>query len=115
MPDTVPLARRTVVSHLRQAETSDPPLSDIGLAVSEAVTNAVRHGNADEVTVELSNGDGIRLCVVDGGTGFDPSEAGRPGHGFGLTSMRERAEALGGRLTIDSRPGAGTRVEVSLP
>ena len=83
--------------------------------VREAVTNAVRHGNADEVTVELSNGDGIRLCVVDGGTGFDPTEARRPGHGFGLTSMRERAEALGGRLTIDSRPGAGTRVEVSLP
>jgi signal transduction histidine kinase len=83
--------------------------------VREAVTNAVRHANADEVTVELSNGDGIRLSVVDRGTGFEPAEVGRRGHGFGLTSMRERAESLGGRLTIDSRPGAGTRVEVSLP
>lgn len=83
--------------------------------VREAVTNAVRHANADEVTVELSNGGGIRLSVIDRGTGFEPAEAGGRGQGFGLISMRERAEALGGSLTIDSRPGGGTRVEVSLP
>jgi signal transduction histidine kinase len=84
--------------------------------VREAVTNAARHGKATVVRIELSDGGGIRLRISDNGTGFDPehtqpSEVG----GFGLTSMRERAEELGGNLNVRSRPGFGTEIEVALP
>ncbi|HXG77025.1 MAG TPA: ATP-binding protein, partial [Gaiellaceae bacterium] len=81
----------------------------------EAVNNAATHSGAGLVRVELENGDAIRLRVEDEGAGFDPASlAPSAGRGFGLASMRERAEQLGARLTIDTRPGAGTRVEVEL-
>ena len=81
--------------------------------VREAITNATRHGGARTITIELADGDGLRLRVADDGRGFDPDLALRSG--FGLTSMRERAEALGGEFRIASRPGAGTEMEVKLP
>ena len=81
--------------------------------VREAITNATRHGGARTITIELADGDGLRLRVADDGRGFDPELALRSG--FGLTSMRERAEALGGEFRIASRPGAGTEMEVKLP
>jgi signal transduction histidine kinase len=80
--------------------------------VREAVSNTARHGKANVVTVQLLNSDGVRLRVGDDGIGFDPSE--RDGRGFGLTSMTERARALGGELSISSTPGAGTQIEVVL-
>jgi signal transduction histidine kinase len=79
---------------------------------SEAITNAARHGGAPLVRVQLEANGGVALRVADGGRGFDPSRP-RPG-GFGLVSMRERAEALGGRLDVSSSPGHGTVVEVRL-
>jgi signal transduction histidine kinase len=81
--------------------------------VREAVTNAARHGGAGLVRIELANGDGLRLRVADDGRGFTPGRT-RPG-GFGLVSMRERAEALGGSFTINSAPGDGTAIEVVIP
>ncbi len=54
--------------------------------------------------------------ISDDGLGFDPSTVTpQPGAGFGLRSMRERAEGLGGALQIDSTPGKGTRVVVDIP
>ena len=79
---------------------------------SEAITNAARHGSADLVRIQLENGHRVRLRIADTGRGFDPALARRDG--FGLTSMRERAEGLGGRFSVRSRPGAGTQVEVIL-
>jgi len=79
---------------------------------SEAITNAARHGGAQLVRVQLEANGGVALRVADAGRGFDPSRP-RPG-GFGLVSMRERAEALGGRLHVSSTPGHGTVVEVRL-
>ncbi len=79
----------------------------------EAVTNAARHGRSDVVRVELSAGRPLRMRISDAGVGFDPDAAPGPGH-FGLTSMRERASALGGRLSVASAPGRGTEVEVEL-
>lgn len=79
----------------------------------EAVLNAVRHGRAERIRVRLAqDGAGRLLEVTDDGTGFEP--AGRtPGHqGFGLISMRERAEALPGVFRIESTPGGGTTVQV---
>ena len=78
----------------------------------EAITNAGRHGAASEVVVELRNGDGVHLRVVDNGTGFDPAT--RIAGGFGLVSMRERAASHGGDVRIDSNAGRGTEVEVVL-
>ena len=80
----------------------------------EAVTNAVRHGHARKVSLQLRNGEVICLCVSDNGGGFDPSEP-RSSQSFGLTSMRERTESLGGSFSVISAPGAGTRIEVTLP
>jgi signal transduction histidine kinase len=80
----------------------------------EAIANAVRHGRAQKVRVRLTDGEGIRLSIVDGGLGFDVAETERRPLGFGLTSMRERARAIGGELSVSSAPGDGTRVEVRL-
>jgi signal transduction histidine kinase len=79
----------------------------------EAVANAGRHARARTVTVSLL-GDEDELClrVSDDGIGFDP-EMRREG-GFGLTSIAERADAIGARLQLVTKPGSGTTVEVRL-
>jgi signal transduction histidine kinase len=86
---------------------------DLARIVREAVANAARHGEAAHVSVALSNTDAIRLRIVDDGKGFDPDAPRR--RGFGLTSMRERAEVRGAVLNVTSQPGVGTEVEVVLP
>jgi signal transduction histidine kinase len=79
---------------------------------SEAVTNAARHSGAETLRLYLERLDaGMRLGIVDDGEGFDDEE---PKRGFGLVTMKDRAEALGGRLRIDTRRGAGTKVELEL-
>lgn len=80
----------------------------------EAIANAAKHARAQTVTVELDDDGGqARLSVSDDGAGFDARAA--SGEGFGLQFIRERAEALGARLELDSTPGIGTTVAVSLP
>jgi signal transduction histidine kinase len=80
--------------------------------VREAVSNAIRHGQASSVTVRLANRDGIVLSVEDNGSGL---AEGSGNLGFGLVSMRERAEALGGALEVSRASERGVRVEVRLP
>ena len=81
--------------------------------VSEAITNAGRHGHASAVTVELSNGNGYRLRVSDDGIGFDPvGDSGQEG-GFGLVSMRERAAMFGADFVIQAKRGSGATIEVA--
>ena len=80
----------------------------------EAISNGVRHGAATELAVELRAGDTVRMAVRDNGKGFLPGGP-RPRGSFGLVSMRERVEALGGDLSVRSTPGEGTLVEVTLP
>jgi signal transduction histidine kinase len=82
--------------------------------VREAVANAIRHGGARTVSLQLSNSDGVCVRVSDDGQGFDVTEP-QPDGSFGLTSMRERAEALGGEFRVSSTPGEGTSVEIALP
>ncbi|HVE47700.1 MAG TPA: sensor histidine kinase [Acidimicrobiales bacterium] len=78
----------------------------------EAATNAVRHGGASTVALTVSVENGLlRLLVSDNGTGFDPGTVRR---GHGLRGMRERAEALGTELRVESAPGDGTAVELEL-
>lgn len=83
---------------------------------AEAVGNALRHGGVSEVHIRLAR-DGERVLeVVDAGSGFDAGVShARGGHHFGLVSMRERVERVGGHLGVESAPGRGTRVEVRLP
>ena len=78
--------------------------------VREAVTNAVKHACAQEVAVCLAAGPHLEVSVRDDGIGFDPVDV--DGAGYGLVSMRERVEALGGSLLIESEPGHGTTVKV---
>lgn len=79
----------------------------------EAVSNGIRHGRAECVRIRLARDSGTRCLVVsDDGRGFD-EETAAGATGFGLTSMRERAEGLPGRFAITSSPGNGTTVEVT--
>jgi signal transduction histidine kinase len=81
----------------------------------EALGNALRHSGADHVVLTLDARDSrVELGVADDGTGFDPDEAVQRSRRLGLTSMRERAEALGGTLAIDSEPGRGTTITVEV-
>ena len=88
---------------------------DVFRIAQEAVHNAVRHAGADHIAVGLDARNGhLVLTVDDDGVGFDPAAAAMRARRLGLTSMEERAKALGGALTIDSRPGAGTRVRLDV-
>jgi PAS domain S-box-containing protein len=81
----------------------------------EALTNALKHANARRVEVAVAAaGARIALAILDDGVGVDRSDAGSAARGWGLTIMRERAEAIGARLRIEARPGGGTRVLVEL-
>jgi signal transduction histidine kinase len=82
----------------------------------EAITNAGRHGRPTKISVQLVNHDGISMRVSDDGRGFRPDDPKvYAGDRWGVAGMRERAEALGGRRSIKTRPYGGTRVEVWVP
>jgi signal transduction histidine kinase len=84
--------------------------------VQEAATNAVRHAHANALRVALELGpDRAVVTVADDGVGFDAGERRIRSRRLGLTSMRERAQALGGTFAIDSAPGAGTTIRVEVP
>ncbi|WP_262380366.1 GAF domain-containing sensor histidine kinase [Nonomuraea sp. PA05] len=79
----------------------------------EALHNALRHSGAEAVAVRLAYAGGrLELVVRDDGSGFEQTDS----RGLGLASMRDRAEAVGGEMSVESAPGAGTtvRVEVSV-
>jgi signal transduction histidine kinase len=85
---------------------------------AEAMSNAIRHGRAMSVHVELRVQRGrATVTVSDDGQGFDPSAQIRRTStgGLGLLGLARQASWLGGRATVDSRPGAGTRVRISIP
>ena len=95
------------------------PVSEIQLIriVQEALANVRKHTGAGRALVRLRRQDSwIRVTIEDGGRGFDPSivASGEP-RAFGLQTMRERAEAVGGSLEIDTAPGRGTRIVATLP
>ena len=82
--------------------------------VQEAMTNVVRHARATRVDVLVEHrGDRVLVMVEDDGVGFEPDRAQRGDH-LGLLGLRERAEGLGGTLTIESTPGAGATVVVEV-
>lgn len=85
----------------------------------EAVVNAIEHARATAIEISVLSGlDGLRLIVKDNGHGFDVEAAlkrARAHETWGIASMLERAELLGGWLKIESAPGMGARVELTVP
>jgi signal transduction histidine kinase/ligand-binding sensor domain-containing protein len=83
----------------------------------EALLNAFRHSGAERIETEiLFAREGMLIRITDNGVGIDErmlGEGGKPGH-FGLRGMFERAQRVGAKLTIRSKPGAGTEVELSI-
>lgn len=85
--------------------------------VQEAVTNAMRHAQADQIVVRLERSGGeMRITVEDNGRGFDPASPPTDGSDhFGLSIMRARAARIGGKVSVESAPGKGTRVVLACP
>jgi signal transduction histidine kinase len=84
--------------------------------IQEALNNAVRHARAESVAVDVdATDDTVTITVRDDGVGFDPAARAIRERRLGLTSMRERAESLGGTLTIETAPRSGTAVRVEVP
>lgn len=81
----------------------------------EALMNSIRHGSPERVRLELENRDGLKLRIADDGTGFDLEAEATKRSGFGLISMKERIDSVGGTIEISSRPGTGTEVVIQVP
>jgi signal transduction histidine kinase len=107
------LGARVELDIRESASVPVPWREALGRILREAIANAIRHGHARTVRVQLLDEDGTRLRISDDGDGFDP-EAPRSPSSFGLISMKERTESLGGEFRLSSEPGEGTSVEVVL-
>jgi signal transduction histidine kinase len=110
-------SRRIEVRFVCEASTSQIPFpiaTCLYRIVQEALNNVAKHANASRIVVRLLLAEhNITLSVADDGHGFE-IQPGRTS-GLGLISMEERAQIVGGRFSIDSEVGTGTRVEVVVP
>jgi signal transduction histidine kinase len=123
---TLPEALRRLADQYREDTHADvrltvngtpapDPDTDVVLlrAAQETLANVRKHARARSVDLRLDyRPDGVTLAVADDGRGFEPTQN---GSGYGLQGMRRRAEQSGGTMTVTSKPGAGTTVEVALP
>ena len=110
--------RAGIKTHLDVADDLDlpPELEEVVYQIAqESLNNALKHARATEVSVEIGQEPEGMVClrVQDNGQGFDWKTAVSAG-GLGLTSMRERVEAVGGTITYDSNAGQGTTIAVCL-
>jgi signal transduction histidine kinase len=112
----------TAVEAVLEVHGASHPLSEVIehnlLRIArEALANAIKHAEARRVLIELTfDQQNLRLRVEDNGCGFNVGASGSAGEGgFGLISMRERADQIKGALSLDSEPGRGTRVSVTVP
>ncbi|MDX6481341.1 MAG: hypothetical protein QOG85_1851, partial [Gaiellaceae bacterium] len=98
------------------SDTRFPPEVETALyrLVQESLTNIVKHAQARSVSIVLQRKpDSVSVIVEDDGIGFEPGR--HAGDGIGLLGMRERVDLFGGRLVIESRPGAGTTIVAEVP
>jgi signal transduction histidine kinase len=79
----------------------------------EAIDNITRHSQAKRFGIRLRKNGSTTLTVKDDGAGFDVNDRQKSGH-FGLVGMRERAELAGGRLSVESKPGTGTKIVLTI-
>jgi len=128
----LPAALHAVAAYVRNGHPVDVQVDVVGVEralpgpvenhllriAQEATANAIRHGGARRVRIVLNFADSssVGLVVEDDGNGFDADSAitSQAGH-FGLLGMRERAEKIGGELSVRSAPAAGARIEVRAP
>ena len=109
--------RTGIACHLLAGD--DIPLDDsrattLFRIVQESLTNVTRHAEASQVDIGLSlEAEHIRLEIADNGKGFELHQV--SSNSFGLLGMGERLEALGGKLHIDTAPGRGTRLHITIP
>lgn len=108
-----------VKAELRCSGVPNNLSADVSLGLfrvmQEAMHNIAKHSQASKIDVELiGTPQSLHLTITDNGVGFSP-KAPHAKSGLGLTSMRERLHLLGGRFTIVSKPGRGTRVEATVP
>jgi signal transduction histidine kinase len=94
--------------------------SEIGVSLfrvlQEALHNTVKHSAAKSIEVQiLEQANEVHLIVCDSGKGFDVEAAKQSSRGLGLTSMQERVRLVNGTLSIESKPGGGTRIHVCVP
>jgi two-component system CheB/CheR fusion protein len=84
--------------------------------VRELLFNVVKHAEVDEAFLRVERGeDGFRVIVEDRGEGFDPAIQEENREGFGLVSVRDRIEMIGGKFELETSPGEGTRVTIEVP
>jgi len=115
-------SQRTTIATVVQETESTPRLSltvetTLFRIAQEALTNVSKHACAKQATVTLESvGDRARLTIADDGVGFDPAHltARAAPCGWGMITMRERAEAVGGQMRVESAPGKGTRVVIEV-
>ncbi len=114
--------RHQIPTKLRTDDVADQiaPLAALQIFrfIQEALTNVRKHAAAQEATVTLiSDGSGqLRVVIADDGQGFIPgTQQNGKARPLGLTSMRERVEALGGTFHVNSQPGSGTQVTATIP
>jgi signal transduction histidine kinase len=115
--DSVSSGLEVAIAIQGKARRLDPIIETVLFRVAqEALHNVVRHAqvNRAKITLEYQPQE-IYLKVEDSGAGFNPVESFVPPRGWGLAGMRERVESVGGQLTIVSKPGTGTVVEVDVP
>ncbi|MBI1733908.1 MAG: PAS domain S-box protein [Candidatus Rokubacteria bacterium] len=119
LADNVTARTGTTVAVDAPSERRLPALIETALyrIVQEALTNATRHGRAGHVDIRVACDDETVRCVVaDDGSGFVPADVvSRAERGLGLIGIEERLAPLGGKLEIDSAPGLGTRLMVTIP
>ncbi|MFQ5922352.1 MAG: GAF domain-containing protein, partial [Anaerolineales bacterium] len=98
-------------------DVSSPVEVQLIRLIQEALTNVRKHSQANKAWVRVSRVNGqVQIIIEDDGGGFDPAALDRDGWPrFGLQMMHERAQGVGGTLKVDSIPGSGTQVRVSLP
>jgi signal transduction histidine kinase len=111
--------RFQATSEANQAPLSTEIKAEVFGIAREALTNVRKHAHAQRVTIGLTReGAEVVLRISDDGVGFDPEVAAAGPEKwphFGLAGMRERAEAVGGRVAWHSQPGAGSEVELRVP
>ncbi len=96
-------------------ELDEPYATAVFRILQESLTNAARHAQANAVRVTLCrDASHVTLVIDDNGRGFATADPRKPAS-YGLMGLRERVSMLNGDLTIDSRPGAGTRIAVQIP
>ena len=96
-----------------------PPTVEIALfrIVQEALNNTVKHAQATDIAITVEgSAEGVRLCVADNGCGFDPQQRAADGRitGMGMTTMRERAQAVGAAFALQSACGEGTTITIDV-